>query len=124
MAAARTWASAATNAQQPHSAAEAGITAIELLTLLAWRGGARSDQERRLSENAGVGRDAAASLTAIDDANRAVLALESGRTVLWTQLLEFGDDLAQLHAKVPRLAAELLRVRDALATPLRPLGTG
>ena len=124
MAAARTWATAATNARRFESAAEAAMTTIELLTLLAWRGGARSDQERRLSENAGVGRDAAASLTAIDAADCAVLALESGRTVLWTQLLEFGDDLALLHGKVPRLAAELLRVRDALATPLRPLGTG
>jgi hypothetical protein len=119
--AARRWAVETTNAAQHRSAAEAGRAALVLLPLLAWRGASRQDQERRIARTAGAGREAAASWVASSAPDQAAAALEMGRAILWTQLLDGRSDLAELDGQAPTLARALRRTRAALDAPTGPL---
>jgi len=121
LAACRRWAAEATDAGLLTSSGEAGTAALALLPLLAWRGASRQDQERRIARTAGAGRDAAASWVAAHAPDRATAALEMGRAVLWTQLLDARNDLAALDERAPMLARAVRRTRAALDAPTGPL---
>ncbi len=67
----------------------AGYTvAVRLLPLLAFRGLERARRESRLSEWSTVTSDAAASALAVHKADDAIVLLEQGRGILWSQQLE------------------------------------
>ena len=121
LAACRRWADEATASTLVTSAGEAGDAALALLPLLAWRGASRQDQERRISRTAGAGRDTAASWVAAHAPDRATAALEMGRAVLWTQLLDARSDLTELDERAPTMARALRRTRAALDAPTGPL---
>ncbi|MGW3645629.1 CHAT domain-containing protein [Streptomyces sp. NPDC000878] len=88
--------------------------AVLLMPLLAWRGIPRADQERRLTELAGVASVAAAAAVAVGRPERAVELLEQGRSVLWSQILDTREDLTALRAVRPDLVDRLTEVRAAL----------
>jgi hypothetical protein len=91
-------------------------TAVELLALLAWRGTARASQEHMLADWIGLAAAAAACAVAAGQPEQAVVLLEQGRGVLWSQLLETRTDLARLHQVKPDLASSLDAVRAELDT--------
>lgn len=96
----------------------AGYTlAVRLLPLLAFRGLERARRESRLSEWGTVTSDAVASALAVHQAGDAIVFLEQGRGILWSQQLENSADLAGLEASAPELAARLRDVRSALEGP-------
>lgn len=88
--------------------------AVELLQLLAWRGMDRRSGEEALSRVAGLASEAAAAALAAGRPEEAVELLESGRTMLWSQLLDNRSDLRAIRAQNPELARELEAVRTAI----------
>ncbi|MEU5225019.1 CHAT domain-containing protein [Streptomyces toyocaensis] len=95
-------------------AVEGMATAVDLLPLLAWRGLHRVQRERLLADCAGLAQDAAATALAAGRPEQAVELLESGRSVLWSQLLEQHTALDALRAAAPALATRLDQLRSAL----------
>ncbi|MFJ7212864.1 CHAT domain-containing protein [Amycolatopsis sp. NPDC098790] len=91
--------------------------AIELLPLLALRGGDFGDNERRLGGWAGLASDAAACAVEAGQAERAIELLEQGRGVLWSSVLDERADLGRLGEVAPELAAEVEAVRTRLDAP-------
>ncbi len=89
--------------------------AAALLPLAAWHGTALADRERHLSAWRSLARDAAAWVLSADGPDRAIDVLETGRTVLWNQMLHIQGDLADLRDREPRLADELDVIRARLA---------
>jgi tetratricopeptide (TPR) repeat protein len=114
MAAALAWGRAAAQARDAKLAMEGYAAAVGLLPVLAWRGLDRSVQERRLTEAAGVGSDAAAWALTAGQPRRAVELLEQGRQVLWSQAVQTRGDLSALAAVAPDLAVLLDETRRAL----------
>lgn len=97
-------------------AADAYDQAIGLFPLLVSRRLTRADQEKRLAERAVTVRDAGAVALQAGDPERALTLIEHGRGTLFAQSLENRDDFDDLRADHPDLAAELLSLRDTLAT--------
>ncbi|WP_165495248.1 hypothetical protein [Actinomadura roseirufa] len=101
----------------PEAAVRFYETAVGLLPLAASRAIERRSQERRLQSVAGLAGDAAAGALAIGDVTKAVELLDHGRNVIWNQILDTHDDLAELRARHPGLARELASVARELADP-------
>lgn len=93
-------------------------TALELLDLIAWRGLARTDQERGLAEFGGLASAAAASAIELGDHDGAVGLLEQGRGVLLARFLELrgSNHFPVLADELPELARQLAQVYDAMET--------
>jgi tetratricopeptide (TPR) repeat protein len=109
--------SAATTAAlgTPSTAVQAYATALDLLELVAWRGISRTDQLRLLqAEASGLATDAASAAVAAAAPDSAVLRLEQGRAVLWSQLLATRSDLSRLEHVNDDLARQLLACRAQL----------
>ena len=110
---------------QVHQAALLAQTAVHLLPEIAPRRISRGDQQRRLSDFAGLASEAAA-LALLDsrddhDAERALGLLEAGRGVLLSQALNTRDDLTELATGHSELAARYVRLRDQLDHPQQEL---
>ncbi len=93
----------------------AGYTAaVTLLPTLAWRGADRDDNEYALTQAGGLATDAAAWAVTADAAEQAIWLLESGRAVLWSQVLADRNALDGLSVVDARLATRLRLVSQAL----------
>jgi hypothetical protein len=90
-------------------------SAIQLLPAVAWLGLDRATQEARLESASDLTRDGAACLMAAGDGSGALMSLEQGRGVLWSQLLQLRQDRAELEQAHPELAARLQQLTNALA---------
>ncbi|MEY2247461.1 CHAT domain-containing protein [Streptomyces sp. BF23-18] len=104
-------------------AANAAETAVLLLPQVAPRRLERGDQQFAIADFAGLVGDAAAFALAAPDgtaarrAERALGLLETGRAVLLSQALETRNDLTDLRARHPELAARFADLREWLDTP-------
>jgi hypothetical protein len=96
-------------------AADALAGAVASLPLLASRRLQRADQEHQLDSVAGLVQDACACALQAGDPVRALSLLEHGRGILFAQALENRDDVNELHAQHPDLAARFEQVRADLA---------
>ncbi|MHA6757965.1 CHAT domain-containing protein [Streptacidiphilus sp. PAMC 29251] len=97
--------------------------ALDLLSLVAWRGLQRDDQERLLVEFSGLAGAAAACALELGDPPRALAVLEQGRGVLLGQVLDLRTDHEGLRRRHPELAGELEAVYagiDAATEPPSP----
>ncbi|MFF7127284.1 CHAT domain-containing protein [Streptomyces sp. NPDC008240] len=105
------------------AAANAAENAVLLLPQLAPRRLERGDQQFAIAQFAGLVGDAAALALAAPDgtaagrAERALGLLETGRAVLLSQALETRNDLTDLRAHHPELAARFADLRDRLDSP-------
>jgi tetratricopeptide (TPR) repeat protein len=115
--AARAWGDAAAAAGKWRMAVEAYATAIDLLARVAPRAAMRTDQEYWLSELTGLGSDAAACCLQAQLVERAIELEEQGRGVLLGQALDTRADFTSLADEEPELAAQFLRLTDALERP-------
>ncbi|MBM2621808.1 CHAT domain-containing protein [Actinoplanes sp. LDG1-06] len=88
--------------------------AIELLPTMVWHGLTWTARHRLLKEEPTLACDAAASLIRSGEAERAMVLLEQGRSVVWNQILRMRNDFAQLSEVAPDEAVELLRIRERL----------
>jgi tetratricopeptide (TPR) repeat protein len=112
----------ATAALEAGLAAEAlsGYTrAVQLLPEVAWHGLERAVREGHLSRWAGLAADAAASAIQAGQPESAIVLLEQGRSVIWSQALQLRTDLGELAARDPDLARRLGDIRAVLDVPLR-----
>jgi tetratricopeptide (TPR) repeat protein len=96
--------------------------ALTLLSVLAWHGTPRVEQQRALSPWSGLASAAAAAALDIDSADLAVELLEQGRAVLWSQLLDSQADLGEISRVAPELAKRMQVVRTELDTTVELLG--
>lgn len=91
--------------------------AVALMPVVAARELHRSDRERLLADCSGLPSEAAAAAIAASDPFGAVEVLETGRSVIWSQLLQARTDLSRLAAAAPDLAE---RFTTVLARTDRP----
>jgi hypothetical protein len=87
---------------------------LELLPLLAWHGVSRASREHLLAEWSGYAVDAVSQAIEAEQPGRAVELLETGRGVLWSQMLALRTDLTDLGETHPALARRLELNRAAL----------
>jgi hypothetical protein len=92
-------------------------TAVQLIDEAAWIGIGREDQERLLSQLAGLPMDAAAMAIEAGHLEYAVELLEQGRGVLLARQLEMPAQHAALQERAPDLAERLAELQQALNTP-------
>lgn len=97
--------------------AETYRAAVALMPVVAARELHRSDRERLLADCAGLPSEAAAAAIAAGDLCGAVEVLETGRSVIWSQLLQVRTDLSRLVVAAPDLAD---RFTTVLARTDRP----
>ncbi len=95
-------------------AAETLAEAVRRLPAVAWRGIDRDSRESWLAEFSGIGSAAAASLLAVGRAEAAVEAVEQGRSVLWTDMLQLRRGDADLWQEDPQRAERLRDLAAAL----------
>jgi tetratricopeptide (TPR) repeat protein len=114
LSAAAEWAAYAGKIGDDAEALTACSAAVHLLSLVAWRGLRRQDQERLIGESHGVTADAVAWSLNTGNPTQAIELAEEGRSVLWSQMLETRGDLTAVHAAYPAIAADLERVRRGL----------
>ncbi|MGY3521015.1 hypothetical protein ACVMYR_32455 [Micromonospora sp. PTRAS2] len=88
--------------------------AVNLLPILAWRGSRYQDRESAVGRFAGAARTGAACAVASGEVEEAIMMLETGLAVLWSQLLDARADLYRLREVAPGLAARLAAVRAEL----------
>jgi tetratricopeptide (TPR) repeat protein len=88
--------------------------AVALLPVFAWRGLDRASQERLLGHEPSIATEAAAFATIAGSGEQAVQLLESGRVVLWNQLLDIRREQSALHHVAPGLATRLVEIRAEL----------
>jgi CHAT domain len=112
---------------RPLEAAAHAETAVHLLPAVAPRRIGRGDQERYLGDFFGLASDAAAlallaaaggaagAANGSTGASRALGLLEAGRGVLLSQALETRDDLTDLAASHPEVAARYVRLRELIS---------
>ncbi|MFD7874152.1 CHAT domain-containing protein [Streptomyces sp. NPDC059766] len=112
--AAKAWTALAADVQDWSDAVAGAARASELLSLLAWRGLPRRDQERVLIDHEGLAGDAAAYALLAGDSARALEMLEHGRGVLLSRTLDTRTDIGRLRSLHPELAQRLEAIRDAL----------
>ena len=94
--------------------------AIELLDSTAWRGMERRDQERMLSQYAGLPSDAAAMAITAGKPETAVELLEQGRGVLLDRHLDDSADLDRLNQVSPSLMTAFENLRRDLDSIVMP----
>ncbi|KUN18886.1 hypothetical protein AQJ23_38925 [Streptomyces antibioticus] len=87
--------------------------AVDMLPLVVWRGGDRSDHEQSLS-NTELGSFAAKVALAADRPYDALELLEAGRGVLAAQALELRTDADELTATHPELGRRFTELRGEL----------
>jgi tetratricopeptide (TPR) repeat protein len=116
--AAREWGRLAADADQTEIAADALGSAVGALSLLAWQGLKRDDQERLIAEFHGLASDAAASAIASGQPELAVELLEQGRGVLLGQAIDARTEYDELYQHIPGLAERLARTHAALEQPI------
>jgi len=110
----RNWASTAMTDGEIGVALEGYQVAAELLPQAVWLGLDRAAREDHLTQWINV---PAASAACAILAQQPVLAAEladSGRGVLWSQLLQLRNDLTALARQAPELAARLAEIRTSL----------
>ncbi|GLZ41987.1 tetratricopeptide repeat protein [Actinokineospora sp. NBRC 105648] len=91
--------------------AVAGFTeAVRLLGVTSWHGLDRRSRERHLAAALGLATDAGAWAIHSGQSSLSVELLESGRSVLWSQLLDAAPDLTAVTTADPALGARLLEV--------------
>ncbi|MGI5372472.1 CHAT domain-containing protein [Streptomyces iakyrus] len=112
--AAKAWTDLAADIQDWSGAVAGASRASELLSLLAWRGLPRRDQERLLIDHEGLAGDAAAYALLAGDPARALEMLEHGRGVLLSRTFDTRTDIGRLRSLHPELAQRLESIRDAL----------
>jgi hypothetical protein len=105
---------AAAQLQTPADAMAWWCRAVDLLPILAWRGSRYRDRETTAGRFADTARAAAACACVLARPAQAVSLLETGRAVLWNQLLEARADLQQLWVAKPAVAARMELVRAEL----------
>jgi tetratricopeptide (TPR) repeat protein len=115
--AARLAASVAARAGMWAPAAEMLAYAVSILPRLVSRRLVRVDQERLLAECVALSRDACAYAIQSGDAVGALVVLEQGRALLFQQLLDDRDDLAELRRIRPDLAARIDACQERFADP-------
>jgi hypothetical protein len=84
------------------------------LPAVAWRGSDRRSRESQLAEVSGLASDAAACQLAAGNPEAAVEVLETGRAVLWTDMLQLRRGDARLWAERPDVASRLRDLAAAL----------
>lgn len=89
-------------------------TAVEFLPALAWRGSRYRDRQTAIKKCAGVARTAAACAGEVGEPAEAVSMLETGRGILWSQLLETRTALDRLTTVRPDLADRMTLIRTEL----------
>ncbi len=120
--AARGWGAAAAGGKRWAEAVAGFTAAVELVGQVAPRGLARSDQEHRVGELAGLGADAAACCVQAGLPGRAVELFEQGRGVLLGQALDTRTDLTALSEQYPAVAGRFTALRDELDRADDPAG--
>lgn len=97
------------------SAAQAGLEmAVALLPRVAARYLRRGDQERHLREEPWLVADAVAAALHNGAVDRAAELLEQGRGILLAHALDLRSDLTTLRSRDKTLAADFVRLRNAL----------
>ncbi|MGV9540174.1 tetratricopeptide repeat protein [Nocardia beijingensis] len=111
--AASQWGRAATRLNPPdHALSARGFhAAVSLLPHLAWHGLSRVDRQIQLTRWPLLATDAAAAHVAANETTSAVELLESGRAVLWRQMLHTRTDLAAVQAVNDTVAQRLDYIR-------------
>lgn len=89
--------------------------AVALLGQVAWHGLKQADRERHLSRLRNVAQDASASALSTAQPDSAIELLEQGRSVIWSQYLQYSADLTALRTSAPTIAERLHEVQVALA---------
>jgi hypothetical protein len=110
----------------PQRASALYRAAMELLPELSLRPLNRRDQQQRLGLVAGLATEAAAAALADTthprEPERALLLLETGRAVLFSQVLDMRDDLlSALRTRHPDVAQRFTRLRDRLDRSENPI---
>lgn len=109
------WAETIARLIGPAAGVEAYTAAIELLSMMVWRGLSRRDRQLLLDTHANaLACDAAACAIAAGRPDLAVELLEAGRGMYWSQILGTRTDLSDLEKVAPELAEELKSCRDVL----------
>ena len=111
------WGTAAAEDGRIHEASEALTLAVHLLPLAAWHGLNRASRQQQLTQWIGLAGAAGASAVRDGRPEDAVMLLEQGRSVLWTQALNLRSDLTSLAEKEPNLARQLDEIRKILDSP-------
>lgn len=107
----------------PAAAARLYDGAIRLLPEMAPRALGREDQQHLIGGFAGLPAEAASlalsdpSVPAAERPARALLLLEAGRAVLYSQVLETRGDISDLRESHPELAARFENLRERLDRP-------
>ncbi|MFI7609541.1 hypothetical protein ACIBTV_31115 [Micromonospora sp. NPDC049366] len=112
--AARMWGAVAVRIEDYNASIAAFHTAVGLLPMAASRGLIRSDRESMLEDWTGLASTAAAAALAAERPDDAIELLESGRAVLWQQVMDTSDDIALLAVHEPGLAARLRQLNALL----------
>ena len=110
---------------QPGRAADVLEAAVRLLSEVAPRRLARTDQQHAIGGFSGLASDAAALALSDTDAGttgsqraaRALGLLEAGRAILLSQALDTRDDLTDLRRQHPELAGLFIALRERLDQP-------
>lgn len=87
---------------------------MELLPQLVWLGTTIDRRYQLLAEIGDVATEAASCAIELGDYNRAVEWLESGRSIVWNQMLQLRTPFDDLSAKDPELAQKLRKVGQGL----------
>jgi tetratricopeptide (TPR) repeat protein len=94
--------------------------AVDLLPSVAWRGSTYQDRQTAVGERSGTGAAAAACAIAENDPAAALDLLETGRAILWRQLIEARTDLKRIGLVRPDLADRLEAVQVQLGASHHP----
>lgn len=114
---AQAWGKFAAERGMAHEAEAGFAAAVRLLPLQAWPGLRHTTRQESLAGRAGLASDAAASAINAGHPEHAVLLLEHGRAVLWSQALNLRRDLDDLRRAHPDLAYRLDAARAILDRP-------
>ncbi|MFD3468097.1 hypothetical protein ACFWWM_17330 [Streptomyces sp. NPDC058682] len=95
------------------SALASYANAVALLERLVTRRISRRSREKQLAGHVQLAGDAAATALSFEAPDRAVVLLERGRGVLWSQMLDLGPN-PEFAARHPELAGRLADVASAL----------
>ncbi|MEU6151941.1 CHAT domain-containing protein [Actinosynnema sp. NPDC047251] len=112
--AADTWARAAWLVDTHDGLVDACTAAIDALPDLVRPGLERYGQEELLWRYRNLGMEGAAAALAVGDPETALLLLERGRAILWTQTLRADSEFARLEREHPKLATRLTALDGAL----------
>ncbi|KAI0684977.1 CHAT domain-containing protein [Cytidiella melzeri] len=97
-----------------HTLLQAHERALDLVPQVVWLGHNISRRYQELVELGSLASGAAADAIAADEHVRALEWLESGRTIVWGQVLHLRTPLDDLRQQHPQLASDLDRVSQAL----------